>query len=78
MTDRSASAQALALTGGLLATWDALHPLFGQWQGGRDAANKGAFGHHLVYRDGTRAIGAVAAVTTAWLTIRALRKVRAA
>ncbi|MGW0493511.1 hypothetical protein ACWDYG_35745, partial [Streptomyces olivaceus] len=54
MTDRSASAQALALTGGLLATWDALHPLFDQWfQGGRDAANKGAFGHHLVYRDGT-------------------------
>ncbi|MFE9406807.1 hypothetical protein ACFYNY_34430 [Streptomyces sp. NPDC006530] len=53
MTDRSAPAQALALTGALLATWDALHPLFDQWaQGSRDAANKGACGHHLVYRDG--------------------------
>ncbi|TGN72274.1 hypothetical protein E5083_30555 [Streptomyces bauhiniae] len=54
MTDRSTPVQALAFTGGLLATWDALHPLFDQWfQGGRDAANKGALGRHLVYRDGT-------------------------
>ncbi|WP_331720831.1 hypothetical protein OG306_40320 (plasmid) [Streptomyces sp. NBC_01241] len=54
MTDRPAPAQALALTGALLATWDALHPLFDQWfQDSRDAANKGACGQHLVYRDGT-------------------------
>ncbi|MFE2529779.1 hypothetical protein ACFXEL_36770 [Streptomyces sp. NPDC059382] len=54
MTDRSVPAQALALTGALLATWDALHPLFDQWaQDSRDAANKGSHGHHLVYRDGT-------------------------
>ncbi|MFE4264518.1 hypothetical protein [Streptomyces sp. NPDC056883] len=54
MTDRSAPVQALALTGALLATWDALHPLFDQWcQGSQDAANKGAHGRHLVYRDGT-------------------------
>lgn len=56
MTDRPAPAQALALTGALLETWDALHPLFDQWaQGSRDAANKGAHGRHLVYRDGTPA-----------------------
>ncbi|MFJ4343013.1 hypothetical protein [Streptomyces sp. NPDC088915] len=55
MTERTTPAQALALTGALLATWDALHPLFDQWfQSGKDAANKGACGHHLVYRDGTR------------------------
>ncbi|WP_194963101.1 hypothetical protein [Streptomyces sp. VN1] len=54
MTDRPAAAQALALTGALLATWDALHPLCDQWlQDSKDAANKGACGRHLVYRDGT-------------------------
>ncbi|RAJ48661.1 hypothetical protein K388_06927 [Streptomyces sp. KhCrAH-43] len=54
MADRHAPVQALALTGALLATWEALHPLFDQWfQGGGDAANKGACGQHLVYRDGT-------------------------
>lgn len=54
MTDRPASVQALALAGALLATWDSLHPLFDQWfQDGKDAVNKGACGHHLVYRDGT-------------------------
>ncbi|MGA5643346.1 hypothetical protein ACPCTN_31970 [Streptomyces cinereoruber] len=54
MTERPAPAQALALTGALLAIWDALHPLFDQWfQAGKDAANKGACGQHLVYRDGT-------------------------
>lgn len=35
MTDRPAPAQALALTGALLATWDALHPLFDHWVPGR-------------------------------------------
>ncbi|MFD3890430.1 hypothetical protein [Streptomyces microflavus] len=54
MTDQPTPAQALALTGALLATWDALHPLFDQWfQSSADAANKGACGQHLVYRDGT-------------------------
>lgn len=31
MTDRPASVQGLALTGALLAAWDALHPLFDHW-----------------------------------------------
>ncbi|MFJ8388559.1 hypothetical protein ACIQ9Q_29360 [Streptomyces sp. NPDC094438] len=54
MTDRWTAVHGLALTGALLATWDGLHPLFDQWfQAGRDAANKGACGDHLVYRDGT-------------------------
>ncbi|MEU6618592.1 hypothetical protein [Streptomyces parvus] len=54
MTEQPAPVQGLALTGALLAAWDALHPLFDQWfQSGEDAANKGAYGRHLVYRDGT-------------------------
>ncbi|MBB6439403.1 hypothetical protein [Streptomyces candidus] len=54
MAHRSTAVHGLALTGALTATWDGLHPLFDQWlQAGRDAANKGACGDHLVYRDGT-------------------------
>ncbi|WP_371801571.1 hypothetical protein OHA38_43425 (plasmid) [Streptomyces sp. NBC_01732] len=54
MTDRSPSVQGLALIGALVATWDGLHPFWDQWgQPGRDAKNKGAYGDHLVYRDGT-------------------------
>ncbi len=54
MTERTTPVHAMAVAGALLAIWDALHPLSDQWfQTSRDAANKGACGPHLVYRDGT-------------------------